>query len=304
MRKRLPVARSGVDYETMKLALVCALALAQAARMDSVEARLEEASRLFEDLELDGALAAVERALQDERATPEQRLVAFTLQAKVLAVLGDQIGSERAFRMVLRGQPDYEIGTDTSPKIVAIFRKVQAEEAAIVAETRARERQKLVDSIEIRGELPVSATGGYDIPVELTVVDPRAAVAGALVFYKQQGEPQYSSVPLALNELGRWRGSIPGSRTENRNGSRLLYYVETRDGAGEALGRRHSPTEPAALVLDAGTVASAVPAYRQPWFWMLAGGIAAAAGGIGYLIYDQRTSLPDTDINEPFPIGD
>lgn len=36
---------------------------------------------------------------------------------------------------------------------------------------------------------------------------------------------------------------------------------------------------------------------------VLVGGIAAAAGGVGYLIYDQQTSLPDTDIDDPFPIG-
>ena len=92
---------------------------------------LKTAQDNFDNLEYDVVLPYVDAALKEKNLTPDQKLLAYLLQAQSLAIVGDPVDAERPFRLLLRVQPDFALPPDTPPKITGVFSRVQTEENAI-----------------------------------------------------------------------------------------------------------------------------------------------------------------------------
>lgn len=236
---------------------------------------MAQARALYESLEYESVLPLTDRVIADHDAPVAVRLDAYFLKGASLAILGNPVDAEKPFRYLLRGKPDYDLPANTSPRILAVFRKVQSEELAIIAEMKQLERRRIIASIALDSELPEIADGGWPLAFDVRLRDPRAAVSTVQLQYRRRGEPHFSSLALKADVSGWWRAELPGKLTESDDGFMLEYFVVTRDDEGRLMtvGREAAPLH---ARVAAGHVHDAVAIYERWWFW--AGATAIAAG--------------------------
>lgn len=237
----------------------------------------------------------------------EKRLDAYLLQASSLAITGDHEAAEIAFRLLLRARPEFELPQSTPPKILGTFRKVQAEERAIVEQVRTVARRRIIKDLQFLSSPPSQAHGGRPLAFSLRLRDPTSAVTAVEVPFRRQGETAYSTLALKRDQEGSWRGTIPSDWTASDTGFGLEYYLVTRDGSGPLL-TSGGPADPLRLAVAAGTVerrfARPIP---RPVFWTTAAATTLAglaAGGLwlataraqsDYDRYAQRGQLGTID---------
>lgn len=196
---------------------------------------MKKAKQLHDQLEYDQVLPLVQEVLSREGVPIEQTLDAYVLEGSCLAIMGNPIDAEGPFRRLLRGRPDFELPVDTPPKIMSVFRKVQAEERAIAEQMEALTRKRIIEGMSLSGEVPQELKGGRPVPLEFVLKDPSAAAQTVRVQYRKKGESAYSSLALQNDGSGRWRASIPGEWTANDNGAELELFVEALDKNGPLL---------------------------------------------------------------------
>ncbi len=255
---------------------------------------LARAKALYTNLEYGQVIPLAEAVLARSEATIEQQLDAYLLHGSSLAVIGDAIEAEKPFRFLLRGRPDYEMASDTSPKILAVFRKVQVEERAIRNQLRALELERTRKELVLTSATPEKAKGGKPLAFEYRLRDPRGAVSAMEVRYRRDANEPFSSLALKLDDGGAWRAELPGDWTANDRGFVLQYYVTTQDSESNPLLEVGDAAAPLGIMVAPGKVAKAVPAYKTWWFWTAAAGATAAIGVSTWLIYSRSTSLPET----------
>lgn len=255
---------------------------------------MAEAKRQFDALEFDKVQPLAEAVLAREDVPVDLRMEAHLLLGSALCIVGDPVQAEKQFRFLLRGRPDFEMAANVSPKIVAIFRKVQAEENAFREQLAALEHERTVASLAIETTPPAEGEGGKPLAFDIRLQDPSRAVDKVNVFYRRQGEPAFSSLALKLDDEGIWRGAIPGEWTANDDGAQVEYYLTTVGRRGEKLLAQGAPDSPQRIVLAPGSVD--VPLYREPWFWALAGGVAIALGVTTWVLIDNARSVPDSPL--------
>lgn len=261
--------------------------------IEPTEAILARARAAWEDLDYADALTLAERAVARKDASVDERVEAYWLHGSALAVLGDSIGAGRPFRLLLRAKPDFEAPDGIPPKILAMFRLVQAEERAIAEQMRDLETKRIIEELGLESHVPSEAIGGWPLRFEYKLRDPRAVVTAMSLYYRRASDDPFSSLALAANETGLWVGELPGEWTENETGFALEYFASTRDRSDRPLAELGSSAVPHRLNVKPGTVADTIPIYTSPWFWA-ACAVGAVAIGVGsWVIYDRMTALPD-----------
>ncbi len=255
-----------------------------AARLDNAELA-RRARAQFEQLEYDAVLPLVTELLARGDAVPiDMRLDAYVLEGSCRAIVGDPIEAEKPFRALLRGRPGFELPADTPPKIMSVFRKVQAEERAIVDEMRKLTRARHIREMELVGAHPTKLPGGRPALFSYLVKDPNAVASAVRVQYRKQGEPAFSSLALLRDDAtGRWSGVLPAEVTANDGGATLEFYVETADADG-ALLTAGSSAAPLTAALAPGQVDHSAPPPLRPWaVWTGAGtGVVLLATGAAF----------------------
>jgi hypothetical protein len=253
-------------------------------KKQSTEDLMKKAKQLHDQLEYDQVLPLVTEVLSRGDAVPiDTQLDAYVLQGSCLAIIGNPIDAEAPFRRLLRGRPDFELPNDTPPKIMQVFRKVQAEEQAIARQMEELTRGRIVKQMQLLGAPPEKLKGGRSIAFDYLLKDPALAAKTVRVQYRKKGQPAYSSLALASAPGGHWKGEIPGEWTANDGGAQVEMYVETLDDKGPllTLGSAQSP-----IVKDIapGQVDRSAPPPLPPWsIWVGAGTtVALALAGAGF----------------------
>jgi hypothetical protein len=252
---------------------------------------LERAQALYASLEYDKVIPLTEALLQRSDLLMEQKLEAHRLNGSAKAIVQDPADAEKPFRLLLRTRPNYDLPGDTPPKILAVFRKVQAEEKALAEQADAFQRDAVVKNLKVLDEPATSAPGGQPLKFSLRLHDPGSVVESVKVPYRRSGQGEFSVLALQRDEEGKWRGQIPADFTVDPNGFALEYYVETADQKGTLLS---DGTARAPLRIDvaAGKLQGAPkPLHRG----ILIGGFAlAAACGITWAgLYSGFRSTQD-----------
>ena len=256
---------------------------------------LKRARIQFEQLEYEAVLPLVAELLARGDAAPiELRLDAYVLEGSCRAIVGDPVEAEKPFRALLRGRPDFELPAETPPKIMSVFRKVQAEERAIVFEMGRLTRERHIREMDLIGAHPAEVTGGRAARFSYHLKDPNGAASAVRVQYRKRGEPSFSSLALLRDEAtGKWLGQLPGEVTANDGGTELEFYIETTDADGPLL-TRGSAAQPLRAAIAPGQVDRSAPPPLPPWaVWAGAGSTAAllAAGagfGVGVIVVQQQ----------------
>jgi hypothetical protein len=98
------------------LAILCLLpALASATEP------VEQAEKLFQDMEYDRARKIARSVLSSPGASPEVLVTAYRIQGLCLSAMGKPGKAVRAFRRLLAIEPEFRISPDISPKLAAPF---------------------------------------------------------------------------------------------------------------------------------------------------------------------------------------
>jgi len=257
---------------------------------------LDRAGKHFRDLDYDKVLPLAEAVLARSEVTIEQRLDAYLMQGSSLAIIGDAVEAEKPFRFLLRGRPDFDMTADTAPKILAVFRKVQVEEKAIVDQMRELERARILKDLKLSGEPPEKGLGGLPLKFEYHLRDPRGVVSQVQLRYRRAGEQAFAALPLVRAEGGGWAAAIPGEWTQSPDPYKLEYYLTTADAEGRGLLDLASSGSPLNLPVDAGSIPKSTPLYKNGWFWGGVAVVVVALGATGYVVYSQGRELPKTDL--------
>lgn len=263
---------------------------------------LETARQMFNSLDYDQVIPMVEEVLEREEQDVESRLDAYLLLGASLAIVGRTVDAEKPFRFLLRGRPSYDMPPATPPKILAVFRKVQVEERAIIDQMKELERQRILAELGLLPDLPDEARGGQPLAVAYKLRDPHAAVVSVRLNYRRKGAPEFSSLPMQVDEGGRWVGVLTAAWTSDEEGFELEYYVVTTGNDGAPLLADGSIEQPLSLLVAPGTLADSRPFYRTVWFWVTSSGaLVAAATATGVAIY-ALTRPPSSDLEPPLEI--
>ncbi len=200
---------------------------------------------LYQGLEYDQVIPLATAFLAREDVTLDQRIDAYRLQGSARAIVEDPLEAERPFRLLLRARSEYEMPSDTPPKIMAVFRKVQTEERALGAQMREVERRRIVGGLKLIGEPPTQIRGGQPLKFSFRLKDPTGAVDAIQIPYRRQGEKSFSTLALARGDAGDWSASLSGESTATEKDTTMQYYVETLDSKGPLLmlGSASSPLQ-------------------------------------------------------------
>jgi hypothetical protein len=273
-----------------------AVALVSVTLASNAATELSRARELAGSLDYDQVIPIAQSLAARGDLTSDEQLEAYLLLGSALAIIGSNVDAERPFRLLLRARPEFDLPAATSPRIMAVFRKVQVEERAIGEQMRRLERERLRESLGLTGEHPTAGRGGYPLHFAYHLTDPRGAVRALSLHFRRQGDPAFSALALHGEPTGAWSGEIPGEITENAAGLRLEFYVVMLDGAGDVLKSAGGPDAPLVVELESGTVDEARPLYRSPWFWTLGAGALLAIGATAAIAYDQASELPASDL--------
>ncbi len=247
---------------------------------------------LFEALDYESVVTATVQLLGRPELPLDARVEAYRLQGCARAVVEDPVDAEQPFRLLLRARPTYELPDTTSPKILAVFRKVQSEERALNATMRQVERKRLIANLSLIGEAPTQAVGGQPLRFSWRLRDPQGVVDGVEVPYRKAGQHGFSTLNLERSDTGVWKGLIPADFTANDQGLTLEYFVRTVDREGPLL-MLGSEGEPKSVRLSAGAtqVARYKPLSRAA-FWtstVVTVLFALAAGGFALAVpFEER----------------
>ncbi|MFH1808213.1 MAG: tetratricopeptide repeat protein [Pseudomonadota bacterium] len=238
---------------------------------------LARARALYDALEYERVIPLANAVLERGTISPDQKLDAYLLQASSLAIIGDPIEAEKPFRMLLRGRPDFDMPTQTPPKIMAVFRKVQVEERAIQEQMRAIEIARTIKSLRLVGAHPAEATGGFPLGFAYRLQDPTTAVDSMRILYRRQGESSYSALALKRDPEGVWSGVISGEWTASDDGFGVEFYLATAGPLGDLL-QDGSASSPHVVKVAPGSVERATPPPLPLWSFVAASSVAAVLG--------------------------
>lgn len=264
----------------------------------SHEVMLNNVERAYEALECETVLREADALLEQEPVL-EVRLRVYLLRGSCLAILGDTVTAETPFRLLVRGDPDFELDADVSPKIRNIFGRVKAEETSIARQLAEMALARLAESISLESDLPAEPVGGEPLAFALRLRDPHAAIARASIHYRKDASGAFSALALERDESGVWTGEIAPDWTANKDGLEVTYYLTTANRELLPLMTLGSETDPLRLEIAPGDVARGEPFYRTYWFWSLVGAAAIAVGVTTWIVIDRRTQIDGVGGHDP-----
>ncbi|MBI5497334.1 MAG: hypothetical protein HY904_20135, partial [Deltaproteobacteria bacterium] len=195
---------------------------------------LAQAQQACEADEYDVCAERAAAVLARGDVTDEQRAQAFMLQGGAASVLGRGADAERAYRLLLRIKPDYDLPPDTPPKMAGNFRKVQAEEGEIRRAVKEAQRQKLVKAIKLVVDAPKDHKGGTPLPIRLNVEDPLGGIRGMTLEYRVGTAGEFATLPFQATPRGP-EVEFSAAQMSTDAPLTLQYVVIARDADGDVL---------------------------------------------------------------------
>lgn len=243
---------------------------------------LDDARKAVEGSDYLAARPALETALHEGTAGPDELAEIYKLTGIVEAALGNADESEQAFARWLALDPKGSLPPGTSPKITRPF------DAALARATKL-------------GPLEAKAQTKEAPPaVTLVVVnDPEKMIVGAKVYFATDGKPEEM-----LEADGKKQITV-----ELGTGKRIDLRVHAIDRYGNRVVELGSKDVPI-VITSSGTETKVVavkrrevpvhvePARSRPWYltwWVWGGATIAVAGAGGYFAWQTRSDLQELD---------
>lgn len=253
---------------TRTLALA-ALALSIAARATAqapseAERFVDEARRLYAELEFVGAVDAAQRALATPGARDVDRAAALETLGSALIVLDREEGAREAFEALFRIDPYWIVREPSgSPRIRRFVESVRARMVPDAA---------LDPDVSLRVDLPRAARTGRTTPIRIDVEGAVAEGARVQVLVRGDGELEWEPVRAEREDGARFRADLPAREAA----AELELYAELRDSEGRVVTRAGGPLAPYRLPLRAGETGGSL--LEEWWLWAAIGGAVVVVG--------------------------
>jgi tetratricopeptide (TPR) repeat protein len=231
---------------------------------------IQQGIDLYNDLEYEASIEALQRALVRAENIPQQKVAIFKYLALDYLVLGRTDDAPQAFRQLLAIEPEFALDPAVfSPDHRQFLEGVRAQWIAEGRPGYVPPEQRLRPA-EIDHELPAQATRGESLEVFVTVLDPDVRVRNVVLAYRPQGETAFVRLDAAPSG-GGFRATIPGDAVAPPV---IEYYFEALDAAGNVAGRRGDARVPLRVPVPGEEEGGILTKW---WFWTAIGvGVAAS----------------------------
>ncbi len=227
--------------------------------------------QLYNDMEFEASVDALQRALVRAENVPEQKVAIFKFLALDYLVLGRQEDARQAFRQLLAIQPEFQLDPAVfSPEYREFLEGVRSEWEGEGRPGWIPPQSRLRPAV-IDHQLPDQATRGESLDLRATVEDPDARVRRFVIAYRPAGESEFQRME-AQPVAGGYAATIAGDRIEPPV---IEYYFEVLDAENNVVGRKGDERIPMRVPVPGGEDDGAW--YTSWWFWTIVGvGVAAA----------------------------
>jgi hypothetical protein len=284
---------------TLSFFLVLALSLPWEARADTEEAenQIIIAEDSFLDVEYEMALDALRRAESTTGVTESQRLRILALRGTIHYLQEDQSSARRAYEELLSLDPEYRLPEEHPPRAVSFLEEMRGSRGG---------------PLEIVHAVPRSFESGDPLLL-------RATVEGATdrhtvqVFYRVEGERNYSSTDMERESGDEFVGEIPASGPlASEQGGVVEYFILVAEGETR-IANEGSPRTPLSFSIldeDGGRGSGrrqnrGTSIVGRWWFWTAIGATVALGLGLGLglgLSGGDDIETGGADLNITFPI--
>jgi len=240
---------------------------------------IQQGVQLYNDLEFEASVDALQRALVRAEHVPEQKVAIFKYLALDYLVLGRQDDARQAFRQLLAIEPEFRLDPAVfSPEHREFLEGVRAEWEAQGrpgwVSPQSRLRPATIDH-----QLPAEATRGQSLELQATVEDPDGRVRRLVVAYRPAGDSAFVRLEAERTPTG-YAATIPGDRIAPPV---IEYYFEAIDDENTVVGRKGDDRTPLRVPVPGEETAAW---YASWWFWTIVGvGVAAAVAVPVGIIY-------------------
>ena len=238
----------------------------------------EKAERMFNMVEYDQALDALEDAISREDNNKKTLIKIYYLKAKIYAILGKEKNAKKQFVKLLFLDNEYNISEDESPKIVNFFKQTQ---------------KKFLESLTVKLEKPeiiFDAVKKTDykkrIPIKAMISSMNES-RNAKIFYRNIGTSKYFKADLDPVSGDNFAGNIPMPLDANRNFA-VEYYIGVLNFSGDMIAHYPSAEEPIIISVTFGDgsnsssnsneISSDDGILGKWWFWTVVGVVVVGAG--------------------------
>lgn len=227
---------------------------------------IDEARRLYQELEFALAIDAAQRALATPGIRDADRASALETLGSALLVLEREGPARDAFQSLFRLDPYWVVRDPSgSPRIRRFVEAVRATVAPDAA---------LDPDLELRLELPSAARAQQAIAMQVRAEG--GAPARVIVRARGEGELDWSSAE-ARREGARFAIELPA----RAHAEELELYAEARDAQGRVIGRAGGPLVPYRLPVREGTApggGGGGSILEEWWLWAAIGGAVVVIG--------------------------
>jgi tetratricopeptide (TPR) repeat protein len=244
--------------------------------------------QLYNDLEYEASVDALQRALVRAESVPEQKVAIFKFLALDYLVLGRQDDARQAFRQLLAIQPEFQLDPAVfSPEYREFLEGVRSEWESQGRPGWVPPQSRLRPAV-IDHELPAEAVRGESLELQATLEDPDSRVRRFVVAYRPAGESAFVRMEAAPTSTG-YAATIAGDRIAPPV---IEYYFEALDDENNVVGRKGDERIPMRVPVPGGEDDGSW--YTSWWFWTIVGvGVAAAVAVPVGIVYGTESTTND-----------
>lgn len=214
-------------------ALAGAIALGAPAGAESPH--LQRGIQLYNELEFEKALGALQTAAADPKVAPAERALALVYAGMIHVALGNPDAGREAWLWALEANPRVVLPADASPRIRAQFEAFRPPPPEPLR-------------LDVPATLPPAG------PLSIRVAAARRTATRGRIAWRAPGEAMYKAMDLAAAPEGGWAASI----TVPPGAAAIELYVEALDERGGVVARAGSREAPIRIATaDASPVAPA-----------------------------------------------
>jgi tetratricopeptide (TPR) repeat protein len=277
---------------TLGLLLASGLFAGVGAAQDSSNPLIERGASEYEDVRFEEALQTFSAALVRSGNTSSDLATIYRYLALTYLALGREEEATGAYRSLLGIQPEFQPGSDVSPRFREFFASVRTR-----WEADGRPGLPAPAPVSIGHRSPPQADRGTSVELEATLEDPDHRVASLVLAYRQGTNAVFTRADCSLSASGAYVATIPESAVAP---PLVEYYFEAIDANGLPVASRGDVAAPLRIAVPApgGDIAS------EPGFWVaIGGGVVLVAGAIilGVVLGSQGQQQQGTLV---FTIGD
>jgi hypothetical protein len=237
--------------------------VSQPARSEA-ERLVDDARRLYTELEFVGAVDAAQRALAAPDAREIDRAAALETLGSALIVLDREARAREAFEALFRIDP-YWVVTEPSGS-PRIRRFVESVRGRVVPDAA------LDPDVSLRLDLPRAAHSGRSTRVRIELAGRSAEGARVRVIARGDGELEWQTIDASRDGDARFAADLPAHGAAEE----IELYAELRDAEGRVVARAGGPLAPYRLPVRAGEGSGSL--LDEWWLWAAIGGAVVVIG--------------------------